>query len=501
MANPEDASAPQRRFSILTNWFGRERTQNLETSQEDFLSIRSMDERLLVNEADAGKTYKRVPAEYDHPIWRLGWTDGRSNQPPVVNEKLLEAHARIEWSQQMREAEEQVARSTHEIESLDRERKALESERDQIEVEYKEIGRQRTAHFQDFSRKQAWSYLLFGLVTLIADIPLSLRLVAAGFGVKTTKEVDGQSLSADDIVSVQFFEVVRHFWEAIVLALGIAFASIVIKYFFDIVVFRDRKLTEGHSRSAENELGSPEERWDAGNATEKRDRRLGSPRLVSSVSWVVVLLFVSTTICLGIFRYQIQPQVDKYERDTRFRELKLQRIDAKYDDLLPIYEGEEDAPIKARKQATDLVDAELGDAPPPDFKSGWGGPTFVLLTLLLPIATAICFSVAGKKLRNARLFETITSEVDELNGKLASITEDISNGEGELAASRATLELAKLPEAQDNLFQSFRYLYLHGYERGSKNVPETTEAKIGSVYELGVKYFQRLLSQRINSQR
>lgn len=502
MAPPEEASAPRRRFSILTNWFGKERTQSSETSQDDFLSIRSVDEREEVGARDDTTIYKRAPAEYDHPIWKLGWTDGRSYQPPSVSEKLLEAQARIEWSQKITDAKAQIGRSAQKIELLGREKKDIEMERDEIENQHREIGLKRSVHFQDFSKKQAWSYLLFGVVTLIADIPLSLRLVAAGFGVRTTMKVEGQILSADDILSFHFFEVIRHFWEPIVLALGIAFASIVIKYFFDIVVFRDRGVPES-GRPPESDGSQPPAQDQSGRRNEKeraeRDSRI--PKLVSRVSWVAVLLFITTTVCLGIFRYQIQPQVDKYERETQRQEEKLRRIDEKYNEILPIYRDEKDAAKQARQQATELVDAEFVEIPPPEFSSRWGLPTFVLLTLLLPIATAICFAIGGKKLRNAKLFESLATKRSELHERLRSIAAETSQEEGELAASKATLDLADMPDAQESLLKSFRYLYLHGYERGSKNVPETTEAKIGSIYELGVKHLSKLLAQRVNTSR
>ncbi len=207
------------------------------------------DDRKEVSSDELDKKYSRPAAEYDHPMWRLGWTDGRSGQPANVNEKLLEAHARIAWNAGIGDNREKVAKTGQEVALLDEKKNDLQKQRANLETRYQDIAKQRDAHYQDFSRNQAWAFILFGVATLIADIPLSLRLVATGFGVKTSVEINGQLLRVDDILSFRFFDVVSNFWEALVLAIGIAFASILLKYFFDLVVFRQEE-TEQLSRMA-----------------------------------------------------------------------------------------------------------------------------------------------------------------------------------------------------------------------------------------------------------
>ncbi|HMG74323.1 MAG TPA: hypothetical protein VK582_12545 [Pyrinomonadaceae bacterium] len=462
-----NGSQTRKRLAFLGDWLqGR---QNVQTSDpvSSFLKTHLDDDRKEVGQAELDKKYIRPAAEYDHPMWRLGWTDGRSGQPPIVNEKLIEAHARIEWNEQIAEAREEFSRTKEEVASLIESKSELEKHYTDVETRFEESRRKRAEHFQDFSRKQAWGYFVFGTATLIADIPLSLRLVATGFGVKTSMDVNGQILSVDQILSLQFFQVVSYFWEALVLALGIAFASILLKYFFDLIVFRQPGIAV--------------------------------PRVVAGLLWGGLSLFVITTVCLGVFRYRIQPQVEAYERRQKWENLKQQRIDENYKELLPIFVREKDPPAVAREKAKEIVNREIGSDPTPDFHSAWGLPTFIFLTLLFPIVTAVCFSVGGKKFRNAFLFKSLEEERSRLTEKLRQTNEKLFSLRGMLAACETALETVSRADTKDDLLQRFRYMYRHGYERGMKNVPSTMEGKFGSIYQLSLEYLQRRLAKRIRT--
>src|SRR6185369_10750244 len=46
--------------------------------------------------SDASTGYfRKRPARYEHPLWSLGWTDGRLGQPSETNEDLLLARGRL----------------------------------------------------------------------------------------------------------------------------------------------------------------------------------------------------------------------------------------------------------------------------------------------------------------------------------------------------------------------------------------------------------------------
>jgi len=468
MATPEQETDPaaRRQTSFWPGWLGGERRRPPE-GPEEFLTISAKDEREEISITEGSKRYSRAPSEYDHPMWRLGWTDGRAGQTSEVNEKLIEAQAVIEWARKLEAAERHVADAEATLNNLTQKREGLSQQQAVVETRLDEVEEERREHYGDFSRKQGWAYFIFGSFVLAADIPLSLRLVAAGFGVKTTSEETG--VRAQDIFSEHFFEVVRDFWDAILLALGIAFTSILVKYFFDTVVFRGR--VEGAETSS----------------------------TVIRASHLAMMLFVLATISLGFLRFQIQPQVDKYETDRKVYIAKQQAIEKVYKQILPDYAGQADFEQAAWRDAADIVNARPQPPQPPDFKSWWGLPTFILLTLLFPVVSGICFSVGGKKFRNAFLHRSLVEKKEQLEEKMRVLAPLMSERHGELAAARTALATGQSHEIREHLLQRLRYLYLHGYERGAKNVPHTSEVQEGSVYQLSYKYFQKLLSDGLRN--
>lgn len=479
MATPERETEPaaEQRTSFWPGWLGGVRRRPPE-GVEEFLTISAKDEREEISISEGSKRYARAPSEYDHPMWRLGWTDGRAGQATEVNERLIEAQAAIEWAGKLEAAERRVADAQTALDALTQERGRLLSHQPAVGTRLDEVEEERREHYGDFSRKQGWAYFIFGAFILAADIPLSLRLVAAGFGVKISAEVPGRGfIEAQDILSSDFFLIVQKFWDALLLALGIAFTSILVKYFFDTVVFR------GH----------------AFDANSPQARRAEPSRLVFYASVLAMLLFAATTVSLGLFRAEMQPKVDKYEVARKAEAVRQQAIQKEYEGLLPIYQDAENPAKSARDAATAIVDARPQPPEPPEFTSRWGLGTFILLTLLFPVVSGISFSVGGKKFRNAFLYRSLAEKKEELEERIARLAPLIADRQGEVAAARVALTTGQAPEARDHLLQRLRYLYLHGYERGAKNVPRTSEMQEGSVYQLSYKYFQKLLSDGLRN--
>jgi len=113
-----NGSQTRRRLAFLGDWLqGREKV-HASNPVSSFLKIHLDDDRKEIGQAELDKKYIRPAAEYDHPLWRLGWTDGKSGQPQIVNEKLIEAQARIEWNEQIAQAREELSKTKEEVISL-----------------------------------------------------------------------------------------------------------------------------------------------------------------------------------------------------------------------------------------------------------------------------------------------------------------------------------------------------------------------------------------------
>src|SRR5258708_6400878 len=67
-----------------------------DTIQDSFGDLRIKGERFETDGSSDGSNgqYRKPPSRYEHPLWNLGWTDGRLGQPKQTNEALLLAHGR-----------------------------------------------------------------------------------------------------------------------------------------------------------------------------------------------------------------------------------------------------------------------------------------------------------------------------------------------------------------------------------------------------------------------
>ncbi|HJQ31436.1 MAG TPA: hypothetical protein VJ866_04640 [Pyrinomonadaceae bacterium] len=210
----------------------------------------------------SNRLYHKPPSEYGHAIWHLGWTDGRHGQPPGDNVALIKARARLAWQERAAAADAQVEETRAVLKSL---KGSLDRVGERLKViaeQHLNLLRERSANPQSYSLSLWFIYSLVAAVLIAADLPLSLKLVAMGYGIESDS------------------------WQAVLLASGVALSGILIKYLLDSFVY--------------------------GEEQEKKKWFVTAPLLL------ILLLFLGTTFVLGVYRADVEQRTE-VERLTRLK--------------------------------------------------------------------------------------------------------------------------------------------------------------------------------------
>jgi len=230
----------------------------------------------------SNRKYHRPPAHYDDPAWHLGWTDGRLGQPQDPDAEVLRAQAAVDRQEEIRKVRSQLATAQAHLEPLKTRLKEARDKLNYAQSYYLGLWERRNKNVSWSSLPLALTYLVFGLLLFLADVPLSMTLVADGFKIPTSKLLpDGRRVDVDMIFSDTWL-VLNTLWQPLSLALGIALMGIVVKFVVDTLVFHD----------------------------DDDDPPLTKKRVIGVT--VPFLLFFAATLSLGLFRTEIMKNVHKH---------------------------------------------------------------------------------------------------------------------------------------------------------------------------------------------
>jgi hypothetical protein len=393
----------------------------------------------------SNRRYHKPPSEYEDQTWHLGWTDGRCGQPAGDNESILRARARLAWQHKISASEAEIGATSAVVNIAQSILGRLRNRLDSAVAEHHKLTSERNDNPQSYSLSLWVIYSLAAVCLLAADLPLSLKLVAMGYGVTTENPMDARSI--DDLFIHPWY-VITHFWEALLLAAGIALAGIFVKYFLDAVVYREEQKT---------------------------------------LSWVfaatlsgLLVLFIATTFLLGMFRADVQRQKNITDLTNKLSYLEEQR-GAKPDPQID----------KAITNINTLITGEQGGS-----RLSVRTISFIALTLLFPIIGGVCFSVGWRKLVKVRRLRRAGKEM-----AMAEIAFDAGLARYEQARGALESQIKGLERdlttyaTADDYAEMLVNLYRHGYSRG-RNVPETIDAG-ASLYDRCEKAVARLLSGKM----
>lgn len=371
--------------------------------------------------------WRRSPADFDHPLWHVGWSDGRRGQPLKdsqevldLEEQLLEIEERRRLAGEIGKRRQEEARLTARADHADKRCSAVEGAA-------AELSEERRKQPGLYSWVLGLLYLVAAALLFLADIPLSLRLVADNFGLPVEKTVDNVELGVEDLVA-EPSQVMEHLWEAVLLALGIMLFGFLVKWAID-------------------ELS-----------------RIVSDRGRRQLLWwsvaVVLGLLGATLICLSVVRDQQQAVQDKATRDAP--------QGSSYTEPVPGNEPDGGGspgppPATQGEEPSAGVDFTL-----------W---SFLLLTLLLPVAGGIFFTTGWRRLENWFNYRRTTLRELWYRRRRDRAKEKLE----ETRARREALEgrLDDLPK-ESRIRKAFgREMHHHGFLRGS-TIPETLDWGAGT---------------------
>ncbi|HEY6186609.1 MAG TPA: hypothetical protein VIW80_02940 [Pyrinomonadaceae bacterium] len=392
----------------------------------------------------SNRRYQKPPSEYEDQVWHLGWTDGRYGQPTEDNEAVLRHRAKLRWRQMIALAESEAAATKGIIAQLEDHITRLRLKLQPVQDAYIDLTQARCANPQTFSLSLFIIYSIAAFFLFAADLPLSLKLVAYGYGVTTKDSL--KEMSVDNFLTNPRF-VVTHFWEALLLAFGIALAGIFIKYFFDTIVFREEQKT------------------------------LTWPFRIAI--GFVLFLFILTTIALGLFRSDKQKELNLTDLGNKRWVLQQERQNV--------------STQQAIQDMDVLIEKERSEG-----RASVRTLSFIALTLLFPIVGGICFSVGWRKVVKYWHYRRVKKELSVLEQEYKTETSELRRISETLSAQEK--KLARMLEEYadgDEWAEMQISIYRHGYMRG-RNVPETIDSG-ASLYERCENSVAKLLSKKMRA--
>lgn len=293
-----------------------------------------------------------------------------------------------------------------------------------------------------------WSCIFFGLFLILADIALALQLVLEGFVFPEPEE--GYEIT--NLMTTSFFDVLRANWQVFLTTFGVAIFTIILKITFDRFIgnpYGDgyvKKLRfarwfrkDQRSKDMEDDI-DPEP--DLKNI--KKYERIKNGTFIGLMILTIIFLFF-----LAKFR-SFSMNIEKVKNEYA-NEIQL------------LYNKEEDPVV--RKEAKDAYNKKIKEVD----EGIQSNREFIFFgtTLLFPIVSAICFSIASSAIENNRKIRHLKKEVKSTKIALEEDQKVYGSMYGELEAWNAEVNYLKIDESVINFKMRLIDLYNYGFTIGN----------------------------------
>lgn len=228
---------------------------------------------------------------------------------------------------------------------------------------------------RSYSPGLAWIYIVVGLVLVFADLPLAYKLITQGFGFNADKES----------------------YEILLTALGVSCCTIFIKIMYDEFIgpsFGSPVIGEKYFLSLFD--ANPEQALTLTDAERKRIRNWKYCRYGIKIAIFVLTIFVIGW--LGKFRSVTLNKMDSREQiDSRTKAAMKQPVNL-FDTAASQVDSVQQKNEAIEKQAT-------------EDQKNVNTPTFILLTLLFPLISGVCFSLGFNFRQNIRAYKDALADL------------------------------------------------------------------------------------------
>lgn len=384
--------------------------------------------------------FNRNPFQIDSDIWNLGWTDGRYGQPSKTYLDTIDAEFELKERDELVEIHQDIAKIKARSIFLEEEIDTLKSQFQKYKNQFENIYNNRIICRSEYSIPLAIIYILFAIGLFIADIPLTINLVAAGFGLSPSNSV---ALSPSNSVAFTIQQIIINYWGVAILALGLIMSGLFVKIFLDKVV-----------------LSEPEE----------RSNSFSTKWSTIVVLIVVLVLYLTTFWGLGHYR-EDQLRITEIANIKRNTETEFQNRIIMLGIKTPSPEKDENERLKANAIVQRIQAYE-------ENKSKFAAYVFIALTILFPIIGGLCFSIGLRKYYKAKLYKELKLELKEVKNDLENSIIEKKESEVILKQKEDLLINKKSSDIERKKFIEWKKsIYLHGYERGSKMVKTLDEGE------------------------
>ena len=280
--------------------------------------------------------------------------------------------------------------------------RAVENDASQHQYkEYLEYGYRY--HPRSFSKSLLWLYFLFGIFLLLADIPLSVQLIQKGF-----RFPQDDNYALDKLMSQDFFNVLFRNWQVFLTAFGISLCTVFIKIMYDDYVatpFGNKIFSKKKFFAAQRDQFTAEEIRDI-NREEK---------FKTGIKFFIFFLTLATIIWLGVFRVNTIKDNEQSATMAKMLDKITPGISTDNSNMSQINEMEKT--INGLHSQSGFITALA----------------FILITILFPLISGICFSLAlncaqsRRRLRRAKeVCEYTEKEYLEKLSKISQLVKERS---------------------------------------------------------------------------
>jgi len=291
---------------------------------------------------------------------------------------------------------------------------------------------------EGLTRMSRWFFKVFGVTLLAADIALSLELVRQGFQFPPSNDEDWRQLLQTN-------------WQAVLTALGLTILTVVLKYVFDRFILAPYGMDYMMRTRMTQSMGKGEDITIPSGQMLKNIHRWEK---VKGVGMVILALAVMMLFYLM--------------SDFRSWSKEITRIEEKYKNEIALVEhSNEDRMIiiENKKKLKQTADVEVAAAREKSRDNN--RLTFFGLTLLIPLASAVCFSIAGGYIKIRKKLEVIIKERREMEKDLEEAQKRFGRAEGELKAWELEQRYLACEDWIKNFAVRLVDLYQYGFRIGN----------------------------------
>ncbi|WEK34953.1 MAG: hypothetical protein P0Y53_20890 [Candidatus Pseudobacter hemicellulosilyticus] len=315
-----------------------------------------------------------------------------------------------------------------------------------------------------------WICVVLGIFLLIADIALALQLVQLGF---SFPKPANKNYQLGNLMSHNFFNVLQQNWQVFLTAFGIAIFTIMLKIGFDRFI--------GPSYGAGYIRRVRFIRWFKkveDTNTDNQDKLLRKIRRYERVKQTVILFFVALTIGFLVLLAQFRSLSEVKARIDKVNEQKVEALDNQINDLeFEVFNSRKN---KLDEEIKDSVEGHEKDA------NHIYRVTFLGITLLFPVISAICLSIAGAAWDTRRKIKKLSQEIETGIIKLDEDQQQYGKVVGKFDAWTLEQENIDGPDWIKNVSGKLNDLYHYGFRIG--NIRPDLFQNIPDMYTIIEKY-------------